>query len=340
MEATGYNWVPEGAHACSGLIKRVYADHPDYAGALAAETLRQLAPQNPFLNFGTRQGFIAPDKGEPAAHACAITDTRLPGSGFIGYFEATGAGPAAAVLGAACDYLASLGVKNIFGPVNDTVWQRYGSAAGGEAPPYAGEPYTPQAYADYFRQAGFGPADRRLTTVISADAAPFARYTAKRDELLAAGYTFEELGPGDLARGAAGIHAIAAEVFAASPLFVPAGLDEFLYSARGQAGRAEGAALMLARDARGKPAAFLWGLPDGFSGGNNFIFKTVAVLPEYRGKGLGRALFCLMDARAKAGGAKNYIFSTMRSGNSGIEALAARGSSPYREYLTFRKALC
>jgi GNAT superfamily N-acetyltransferase len=337
MEATGYNWVPDGAHACAGLVRRIYGEHPAYAAALAAETLRQLAPQNPFIAYGARQGFLAAAGGRTEAHACAITDSRLPGAGFIGYFEAAGEEAAAAVLSAACEYLAARGVKQIFGPVNDTVWQRYGACSSGDAPAYAGEPYTPAAYADYFKAAGFEAADRRLTTSLPAAELPFAAYAGRESELQKKGFTFEELAPAALPARAREIHALAAEVFCDSPLFVPASYEEFLYSAGpGSAGDS----LFLLAGAGGRPAAFLWGLPDACSGGGNFIFRTIAVLPAHRRAGLGGALFCRMQARVLERGFKRCLFSTMRAGNTGIETLAPRGAVPYREYLTFRKALC
>lgn len=334
MEATGYNWVPDGAHACAALVKKIYAGHQAYAAALAAETLRQLAPQNPFLSFGERQGFLAAGAAGPEAHACAITDRRLPGVGFVGYFEATGGKAAAAVLGEACGYLAKKGVKKIFGPVNDTVWQRYGAAAG-DAAPFYGEPYTPAAYAGYFGAAGFTACDRRLSSVLTAESLPFAAFSGREQSLRNKGYTFEELAPAELPARAREIHALAGAVFADSPLFVPASYEEFLYSAGAQAGAA-GAVFFLASSG-GKPAAFLWGLPDACSGGEDFIFKTIAVLPEHRRSGLGGALFCRMQARVQERGYKRCFFSTMRAGNAGIAALTGGRAAQHREYLTFAR---
>lgn len=341
MEITSYKTgeLPDGA--LERLVGRVYADQQGYAAALSAELVHQLGPENPFLAHGVRENFLALERNRGVAHACAITDNRLPaGTGLIGYFEALDGDAGTAVLGAACEALAARGIKTVYGPVNDTIWQRYGACASGGAPAYSGEPYTPPAYADYFREAGFEPADRRITASVYADDAGFAAYADKPAALAAQGFSFTECGPQDLPARAAGIHAAASVVFSASPLFVPAGLDEFLYSAGSQAGRSSGGTVILAADAQGRPAAFLWGLPDACSGGKNFIFKTIAVLPEHRGKGLGRALFCMMDACAKAGGARRYLLSTMRAGNTGIEALAAGNSAPYREYLTFKKELC
>ena len=334
MEATGYNWVPDGAHACAALVKKIYAGHPAYAEALAAETLRQLAPQNPFLAFGSRQGFLAAGAGGPEAHACAIIDKRLPGVGLIGYFEAAGGEAAAAVLDAACAHLAELGLKKIFGPVNDTVWQRYG-AASGNAEPFYGEPYTPAAYAGYFGAAGFTARDRRVSAVLPAEELPFAAFSGREQDLLGKGYTFEELAPAELPARAREIHALAGEVFSGSPLFVPASYEEFLYSAGAQAGAA-GAHFILA-GCGGRPAAFLWGLPDACSGGENFIFKTIAVLPQHRRSGLGGALFCRMQARVRERGFKRCFFSTMRAGNAGIAALTVKKAGQHREYLTFGK---
>ncbi len=335
METKAYKTGDLPAGVLEGLLARVYADSPAYAAALAEELSRQLSPDNPFLSRGSREGFVVTDGARPAAHACAVTDPRLPpGAGLIGYFEADGPAAARLVLDAACAALASRGVRRVYGPVNDTVWQRYGVSTGGPPPPYLGEPFTPADYAAYFEAAGFVPADRRLTAAVDAEGSPFGSYASARAGLEAKGFSFVDLDEAGLSARAADLHGLAAEVFSGSPLFVPAGLDEFLYMA---GARAAGSAAVLAEDAEGRPAGFLWGMPDGLSAGDNFVFKTVAVLPAYRGLGLGRALFWSLASRARA---KRYILSTMRYGNAGITALAPGGAEPLREYLTFRRELC
>lgn len=336
MELIQYKTGEPRPDACAGLINRVYGAYPGYASALAEEVLYQLAPENPFLAFGTREGFIAMDGEEPAAHACAITDSRLPGTvGLIGYFEAANNEGAQRVLSAACGYLSSRGITGVYGPVNDTTWQRCGVSVTGEAPPFSGEPFTPAAYAGYFENSGFSVSDRRLSTAMPAGELPFGGYGSRHEALVKRGFVFTDPGPGESARRAREIYSIATAAFSDTPLFVPAGFEEFLYSAGGRAGRAGGAMVILAHDGQNKPAAFLWGLPDSCSGGKDFIFKTIAVLPQYRKMGMGSALFHLMHCRLKERGIRQCIFSTMRADNSGIQALAAQKSLLYRHYLTF-----
>lgn len=334
MEITAYRTGELEPGLLEGLCARVYAAHPAYASALAAELGHQLGAENPFLRRGARENFAVMQGGELLAHACAITDPRLPAdTGLVGYFEAASGGAARLALWAACGALGAKGVKTVYGPVNDTIWHRYGAVVEASLPPYHGEPFTPPEYAAWFREAGFRQADLRLSATIPAGLEPFEAYDESRAALEKQGFTFNELGATDLPRRAGDIHALAGSVFGGSPLFVPAGLDEFVYSAGARAG---GSRLVLASDAAGRPAAFLWGLHDELSEGRNFIFKTIAVLPEHQGRGLGKALFSVMSAGARA---EHYIFSTMRVGNDGIKALAARGSAPYREYLTFRRTL-
>ena len=334
MEITAYRTGELRPGLLKALCARVYAAHPAYAEALAAELEHQLAPGNPFLKRGSRENFAVMKNGELLAHACAITDPRLPaGAGLVGYFEAAAAGAARLALWAACSALSGKGAKTAYGPVNDTIWHRYGAVIEASLPPYHGEPFTPPEYGAWFRETGFKPVDTRLSATIPSGLEPFEAYGESRAALEARGFVFSELGAADLPRRAGDIHALAGAVFGGSPLFVPAGLDEFLYSAGAKAG---GSRLVLASDSAGRPAAFLWGLPDALSEGRNFIFKTIAVLPEHQGRGLGKALFSVMSSAARA---EHYIFSTMRSGNSGIKALASRGSAPYREYLTFGREL-
>lgn len=326
--------------ACAGLIDRVYKAYPGYAAALAKEVLRHLAPENPFSAFGTREGFLVLEDGEPAAHACAITDSRLPATvGLIGYFEAAGAESARRVLSAACGYFSARGVTRVYGPVNDTTWLRYGVSIAGEAPPFSGEPFTPPEYAEYFEDSGFSGSDRRLSTSLPPGELPFGGYEKAYGALADKGYVFTTLGPGELAPRAREIYEIVNAAFGGTPLFVPAGFEEFIYSAGARAGNRGGTTVIMAHDGRNKPAGFLLGLTDDCSGDENFIFKTVGVMPECRRMGMGSALFYLMSARPEVRAARKCIFSTMRDGNAGIQALTARVPVLHRGYLTFGKEL-
>lgn len=338
MELIQYKPGQERPDACASLISGMYGAYPCYAAALVKEVNYQLAPENPFLAFGARQGFIAMDKGEPAAHACAITDSRLPaGSGLIGYFEAAEKKAAALVLSAACAHLASLGIKKVYGPVNDTTWQRHGVSIAGETPPFTGEPFTPAEYAGYFEDSGFSVFDRRLSTAISAGELPFEGYRGCHDALVKRGFVFSDLVPDTLAPRAREIHAVVNAAFCGTPLFVPEGFAEFLYSTGARAGRTEGAVCILAHYGHNKLAAFLLGLQDSCSGGDNFILKTVGVMPECRRLGVGSALFYLMQSRLAGGSAQKCIFSTMRDSNAGIQTLTGRAPVLHRGYLTFSK---
>jgi len=340
MEVIQYKTGKAPLEAYSSLIKSIYGASPCYAASLAEEALYQLAPENPFLSFGAREGFLATDGGAPAAHACAITDSRLPaGTGLIGYFDALGAEAAKGVIAAACANLAARGVNKIYGPVNDTTWQRYGVSIAGEAPPFSGEPFTPREYADYFENAGFSISDRRLSTSMAVGELPFEGYGNCYETLLKKGFTFAEVEPAALAPRAKEIYSIVNSAFGGTPLFVRSGFGEFLYSASARAGRAAGVIFLLAHDGQNKPAAFLMGMPDSCSGGENFIFKTIGVTAECRRMGMGRALFHLMHLRLRDGGAKKCIFSTMRDGNPGIQALTACAPVLHRGYLTFMKEI-
>ncbi|HNW44207.1 MAG TPA: hypothetical protein PKI19_06860 [Elusimicrobiales bacterium] len=240
MKVISYKPGERSPEYCVGLVHRVYAAHPGYAAALAEEVLYQLAPENPFLAFGTRQGFVALDGAAPAAHACAITDSRLPAdTGLIGYFEAAGKEGARLVLEAACAHLAARGITKVYGPVNDTTWQRHGVSIAGEAPPFSGEPFTPAEYARYFEDSGFSVFDRRLSTSMKAGELPFGGYRNCHDALVRRGFSFTDLEPGALGPRAREIHPIVNAAFCGSPLFVPEGFAEFLYSAGARVGRAE-----------------------------------------------------------------------------------------------------
>jgi len=338
MELIQYKTTEPRPDVCAALIDRVYKAYPGYADALTKEVLYQLAPENPFLAFGTREGFIAMEGGEPAAHACAITDSRLPAeAGLIGYFEAAHKEAARLVLSAACGHLASRGITKVYGPVNDTTWQRYGVSIAGEAPPFSGEPFTPAEYADYFEAFGFSVIDRRLSTSMTRKELPFGGYRDCHDALVKRGFMFSVLELSALAPRAREIHAIINASFGNTPLFVPEGFAEFLYSAGARAGRTDGAVFIMAHFGQNRPAGFLLGLPDSCSGGESFIFKTIGVMPECRRLGVGSALFYLMQSHLEGRGVKKCIFSTMRDENTAIKTITSRAPVLHRGYLTFSK---
>ncbi|HNW43438.1 MAG TPA: GNAT family N-acetyltransferase, partial [Elusimicrobiales bacterium] len=96
---------------------------------------------------------------------------------------------------------------------------------------------------------------------------------------------------------------------------------------------------ILAHYGHKRPAAFLLGLPDKCSGGEDFIFKTIGVMPECRKMGVGSALFYLMQARLEGRGVRKCIFSTMRDSNPAVQALTTRAPVLHRGYITFGRDL-
>jgi GNAT superfamily N-acetyltransferase len=143
---------------------RVYASDPHWVQPLRSSVAKQLAPDNPFLEYGKLQPFIAvlPGSQQAVGRIVAAVNQRLiereaQPIGLIGFFECIDdAAIARALLQAACDWLRQQGMTTARGPIDlSTHNSCLFLVEGFDSPPLLMMPYNPPSYPRFFEQDGW-----------------------------------------------------------------------------------------------------------------------------------------------------------------------------------------
>ena len=333
LSYTSDDGCPDGLTA---LINEVYRDFPDYASARARMVARALAPGNPFLEHGQWRGFLAGSSGGPMAHACAVTDRRLPGVGLIGFFESSSEGAhARGVLQAATRSLVSRGVKTIRGPVDLTTWNRFRVCYPDQEPPFVSEPFTRAYYRSCFSELGFAVAQRNVSTICGAEQVGFHRFATHLETLQASGFVFERVEPVRLPSVLPHLHNLVLRCFADTWSFVPASLDEFRYTFADLSPASTDTVIHVAYTPAGAPVGCCFAALDWSRNGGRAVIKSVAVVPMDRRLEIARALLYLTYGAGVSEGVSGFILSTMRSDNKRVRALTPGPREIYRQYEVF-----
>jgi len=256
--------------------------------------------------------------GTPAARA-SLWWRRVPPYpgeriGLIGHYAAADARAAAAVLSAACAELARRGCTLAVGPMDGSTWRRYRLLTGrGAEPPFFLEPDNPDDWPGHFESQGFTP----LARYVSALHEDLGRsWTASP---AAEAFAFRPLAPGRIDAELRRLWRVSTRAFTDNFLYTPIGEAEFraMYRRLLPLVRPE---LVLFAERDGEAAGFCFALPDRLQAlrgeaVDTVIVKTVAVLPEWRGRGLGGALIARVGAAALRLGLRRSIHALMHEDN-------------------------
>ena len=272
--------------------------------------------------------------------------------GLIGAYEGRDCSAAVRLLGHACDRLAEEGCTLAVGPMDGNTWSRYRLVTErGSEPSFFMEPDNPPDWPAHFGAASFeqfaGYVSALCTDLHLRD--PWTERAATR--AAAAGIRIRTLDPdpanltGELRR----IHAVSLASFKDNLLYSPLAEDAFLarYAPLRQLLCHE--LVFIAEHVGGgvgresEPVAFLFALPDILRvrrGGpaDTVIFKTIAVLPEWRWLGLSGILMARCQERAAEMGFKRAIHALMHEDNQS-RRISERTAAPMRRYALYAKEL-
>ena len=266
--------------------------------------------------------------------------------GFIGHYAAHEARAAQCLLAQACAHLAEQGCTLAVGPLDGNTFRHYRllterAVAGRQQPPFFLEPDNPDDWPDHWRQAGF---------------LPFAQYVSAIGELPAADPRTASLAQrvadhGILIR-AVDLHEFAAELqriygvvrksFHNNFLYTPIDAAEFMAQYAPVRNYIQPSLVLLAEQA-GEPVGFIFALPDlaqaqrGESV-DTVIIKTVGVVPELGGLGLGGLLVARCQLAARALGYRYAIHALMVEDNRSRK-ISAHYAQVMRRYTLFAKPL-
>ncbi|HEY9883565.1 MAG TPA: hypothetical protein V6C98_08130 [Thermosynechococcaceae cyanobacterium] len=151
----------------------VYANDPNWVPPLRSSIAKQLAPTNPFLQYGRLQQFLAvrrAESGERSQQAkplllgrivAAVNDRLIDREGqkvgLFGYFECVPDFTVAkALLDAACEWLRNQGMTTVRGPIDLSTHNNCLFLVDGfDEPPMMMMPYNPPYYPQFVEQDGW-----------------------------------------------------------------------------------------------------------------------------------------------------------------------------------------
>lgn len=324
------------------LTAHLYREHPAYADDKIQRDAFAFSGKNPFFRHGSIKNFMAMEGGKPVAHASAIIDSRLPETaGLIGYFECDkNPGIAGKILDRAAGYLAGLGRKRVQGPVQCTTWQGYGFSCSRRDRPYFMEPFSRDYYCDLFEESGFTVKQKSVTSILGVEQTKFGEYAAAKRKLVQGGFRFESVNGERISSHLDEVYFLVSAVFVDTFAFVRISIEEFRIHFGTLAARFPECILLLSRSPEGKAVGFLWGLPDRYApDGGRLVLKVIGVAEQYRGLGIGKALFHSAYRFAQDRRFREFILSTMRSDNMCVRHLTSGTDASFREYKAYEIGL-
>lgn len=225
----------------------------------------------------------------------------------------------------ACQWAFARGLPEVYAPVDVNSWFNYRflvppHGENAAVAPYPWEPAQPEAYLALFRDTGFGDAEWYRTVGAEFEDrsgpgidAPIGHTAKAFDAADAAGYAFECVDqPAKLAPLLDEMHTLCSEAFRDNLLFEPLPVDLFRRLYGGAAAARDCSLTQIVRDPAGRLAGFVFAFVDG----DAVVIKTIAVIPEERGRHLSTALTHLVLANAAERGYRKFVSALVRRGNT------------------------
>jgi GNAT superfamily N-acetyltransferase len=287
--------------------------------------------------------------GEVAAR-CSLWWSNVPAHlsrpvGLLGHYQAVDPEAAGALLTLACRRLSSAGCALAVGPMDGSTFHHYRLVTErGALPPFFLEPDNPDDWPSHFTNNDFRPLAHYYSS-LQTDLAH--QYPADRQSVLARmradGVTIRSLNPGSFADELHRIYSVASRSFAAGLFASPISESEFVEQYQRLLPLLYPELVVLAeRD--DTTIGFLFAVPDWLEAGrghpiHTVIVKTLAVLPEYAGHGLGTLLSSHCQEIATRLGFTRAIHALMHERNISRRISQEYGGRVIRRYTLFGREL-
>ena len=265
--------------------------------------------------------------------------------GLIGHYAATDAlaGP---LLQLACDRLRQAGCARAIGPMDGSTYNRYRLVTEtGDEPLFFLEPTNPPGWPAHFTQDGFVPLAQYYSALQEDITGDDPRVPEIERQMRAAGVRVRPLDMADFEGELRRVYPVVAASFASSLLASPISEEAFLAQYRPLESLLAPELAQIAETERdGRVVGFLLVLPDWLQAQrgeliDTAIVKTMAVLPEYAGRGLG----ILLGARAQMAGRElgytRAIHALMHEENVSRRLSATYHGRVFRRYTLYTKTL-
>jgi GNAT superfamily N-acetyltransferase len=288
------------------------------------------------------------ESGEVAAR-CSLWWSNVPAQvsgpvGLLGHYRAANPQAAGALLTLACRRLSSAGCTLAVGPMDGSTLHQYRLVTErGTLPPFFLEPDNPDNWPSHFTDNQFRP----LAHYYSSLQTDLTHQHPERQALLARmeadGVTMRSLNPGSFADELHRIYSVVSQSFAAGLFASPISESEFVeqYQRLLPLLCPELVVLALRDD---KTIGFLFAVPDWLEAVSDHpvhtvIVKTLAVLPEYAGRGLGTLLSSHCQEIATRLGFTRAIHALMHERNLSRRISQEYGGRVIRRYTLFGRDL-
>ena len=279
---------------------------------------------------------------------CSLWWTRTPflrgrRVGLIGHYADADAAAGRLLLEQASRELATRGCHVAIGPMDGSTWRRYRLVTErGPEPPFFLEPDNPGDWPHQFLASGFQPIAHYISAVNDDLGHEDPRVHSIGDRLTTRGVRVRPVDPRHIEDDLRRIYAVSAVSFRNNFLYTPIVEEEFLtrYRALLPAVCPE---LVLIAEKDERPVGFIFAIPDLTQADrghavDTVIVKTLAVLPERTGAGLGSLLLTLCHRTARQLGFTRAIHALMHAQNASCN-LSRRHARPMRRYALYGKAL-
>lgn len=268
--------------------------------------------------------------------------------GMIGHLDGSDDGAVSSLLVRACSVLRERGCDRVVGPMDGSPWHAYRvvseEAPEGEVhPPFALEPSPPIRTRSWLEAERFEEVAGYHSALVPR--LP-DREEALRDRTGAAeahGVTLRPFDPERAEPELDALYRISLESFARNPFYVPIPREAFLASYRPLVQRVDPRLIVVA-ERGGEAVGVCFGLPDlaQVARGeaiDTVVVKTVAVLPEMGGRGLGSLLVLAVEEAARRAGLSRSIHALMYDGNRSVRISRQSDVRVIRRYALLGRAV-
>ncbi len=290
-----------------GLPEHVEGLTAEQADAERAGTRALLDERNSYHRNAEARSFVAYREELPAGRITAFHNRQLVERGetigLVGLFAcANDADVAMSLVNHAGEWLAARGVRVMRGPMAGDIWHRWRFMTHGfDTTPFPGEPRQPEYYPELFVEAGFSPVRTYTTKRIDDLPGQLGRFATAAALNQRRGYTFRSFDRDDWKGELRRLYVLCGHSFATSWCVTDTTEEEFCDIYARWLRRVGPGQIVLALDPNGEVV----GLGLAVSQPEDTLnIRTIAILPDQHGYGLGQAITAELYRRAIADGQK------------------------------------
>jgi GNAT superfamily N-acetyltransferase len=262
--------------------------------------------------------------------------------GTIGHYATSNDATAKAILTEAEKYLRDAGCTLAIGPMNGNTWRSYRLVTEqGDQPPFFLEPTNPPEWPAQFVEAGFVSLASYFSAINNDLSQSDPRAESSEHRMAATGVTIRSA-RSDLREELRGIYGVSRIAFQKNFLYTELPEKDFaaMYEPVLPRTRPE---LVLIAERHGHCVGYLFAIPDLAQAArgesvDNFIIKTVAILPEPELRGLGSLLVARAQQSGHKLGFRRCIHALMFENNISLN-ISRHYASIMRKYTLYAKDL-